>query len=186
MIEIKVKLAPGSMPEVTVEETLRLPFQLRQKSRLRTQSQKGEEVWLLLPRGEILRGGDRLLATDGRLVEVIAEEEDLMQVTCQNATALARAAYHLGNRHIPLQVGEGFLQLSADHVLETLLLGLGAMVKHRRAPFEPEAGAYGGGHHHHGEEEEEGAASGLKSRAKIHEYVNVKPVAPTMTPYKHG
>jgi urease accessory protein len=71
---------------------------------------------------------------------------------------LARAAYHLGNRHVPVQVGDGYLRLAADHVLELMLKGLGARITPRRVPFEPEAGAYAGhahggtGHHHHGEE----------------------------------
>jgi urease accessory protein len=82
-------------------------------------------------------------------------------VVCADATALARAAYHLGNRHVPVQVGDGFLRLAADHVLETMLEGLGASLTRIRAPFEPEAGAYGGQHHHHGEE---------AGAARIHAY----------------
>ena len=64
-----------------------------------------------------------------------------------------RAAYHLGNRHIPLQIGIGWILLEQDHVLEHMLEGLGVQLRHEQAPFEPEAGAYGGGHRHHGEED---------------------------------
>jgi urease accessory protein len=159
MLEIATKLKPGSSTQADGE--LRLPFELRQKSRLRTQLVSGEEVALMLPRGEILRGGDRLQASDGRVIEVLAAPEQVLHVECATPTELARAAYHLGNRHVPVQVGDGFLRLIADHVLEQMLRGLGARIEHIEAPFEPEAGAYGGGHHH--------GSSG--HGPKIHEYV---------------
>lgn len=165
MIEIKARLAAG---EITAQAQLKLPFNLRQKSRLRTKLVTGEDAWLLLPRGEILRGGDRLQASDGRIVEVVSEIEDVLHVECANAMALARAAYHLGNRHVPVQVGDGFLRIAADHVLAAMLKGLDATLTTMHAPFEPEAGAYGsygadGGGHHHSDE------SGHAGR--IHEYV---------------
>ncbi len=160
MIEIKTKLLDGG----AAQAQLKLPFDLRQKSRLRTKLVDGEDAWLLLPRGDILRGGDKLLANDGRIVEVISEIEDVLHVACASATALVRAAYHLGNRHVPVQVGDGFLRIAADHVLAEMLNGLGATLTVMRAPFEPEAGAYGaGGHHHHSDED--GHAG------RIHEYV---------------
>jgi urease accessory protein len=140
---------------------LTLDFDARTKSRLRTQLADGEEVGLFLPRGTILRGGDRLLAADGRIVEVVAAPEDLIEARCADAFALARAAYHLGNRHVAVQVGAGWLRIQADHVLETMLTGLGAEVASLTAPFEPEAGAYAHGHHH----AERGA-----TEAKIHQY----------------
>ena len=152
---------------VVAKDRLQLPFEQRQKSRLRTKLASGEEVGLRLPRGEVLRGGDLLLASDGRVVEVIARPEQLLHVECDSPQALARAAYHLGNRHVPVQVGEGWLRLAADHVLEQMLKGLGARTSPVEAPFEPEAGAYGGhthgaGHHTHGSEAGHGA--------RIHEY----------------
>jgi urease accessory protein len=160
MIEITTKL--HSDTHGVANGQLRLPFELRQKSRLRATLVSGEDVALMLPRGEILRGGDRVQASDGRVIEVIAAPEKVMHVACANSTELARAAYHLGNRHIPVQVGEGFLRLAEDHVLEEMLRGLGASVTHIEAPFEPEAGAYGGGHRH-------GAGEYVYS-PKIHEY----------------
>jgi len=162
MLEIKTKLAAGSNG---AQAQLKLPFDLRQKSRLRTRLTDGEEAWLMLPRGEVLRGGDKLLANDGRVIEVVSEAEDVLHVECANAMALTRAAYHLGNRHVPVQVGDGFLRIAADHVLSEMLKGLGATLTTMRAPFEPEAGAYGthgGGHHHHNDEGGHGG--------KIHEY----------------
>ena len=160
MIELKTKIVSGN-GSTTAAEQLRLPFDLRQKSRLRTKLASGEDAWLLLPRGEILRGGDLLLATDGRMVSVIAEPEQVLHIECANATAIAKAAYHLGNRHVPVQVGDGFLRITADHVLANMLEGLGAKLTPLLAPFEPEAGAYGGGHRHHDNDGHSG---------KIHEY----------------
>jgi len=136
-----------------------LPFEQRQKSRLRCRLESGEEVALILPRGRVLRGGDRVTATDGREVEIVAAPEKLLHI---ESAELARVAYHLGNRHVPLQVGPDFLRIAEDHVLEELARKLGARVTRVEAPFEPEAGAYGhqhdemghGGrihdHHHHG------------------------------------
>jgi urease accessory protein len=136
---------------------LTLPFEQRQKSRLRAKAENGEEVALILPRGSVLRGGDRVAATDGREVEIVAAPEKLLHI---ESAELARVAYHLGNRHVPLQVGPGFLRIAEDHVLEEMARKLGARVSHVEAPFEPEAGAYGhqhdemghGGkiHDHHG------------------------------------
>jgi urease accessory protein len=149
MIEIRAKLKiKRSAYKVDVRGALELPFESRQKSRLRTRLKSGEEVALVLPRGEILRGGDLVTASDGRVIEVLAEKEKLVHIECADATALAKAAYHLGNRHVPVEVGEGYLRIAPDHVLEEMLKGLGAVVSSVEAPFEPEAGAYGGGHRH--------------------------------------
>jgi urease accessory protein len=121
-----------------------LPFELRQKSRLRARLDSGEEVALVLPRGRVLRGGDRVTAADGRELEIVAAPEKLLHI---ESGELARVAYHLGNRHVPLQVGPGFLRIAEDHVLEEMVRRLGARVSHVEAPFEPEAGAYGDHHH---------------------------------------
>ena len=152
MLEIRAKLKiPRTAYKLEIRGQLTLPFESRQKSRLRTKLASGEEVGLLLPRGEILRGGDLVTASDGRVIEVVAEVENVLHVECSNAAELVKAAYHLGNRHVPVQVGDGFLRLAADHVLEEMLKKLGAKVSQMQAPFEPEAGAYAGGHHQHDE-----------------------------------
>jgi urease accessory protein len=131
------------------QEQLSLPFELRQKSRLRTKLASGEEAGLFLEHGSILRGGDCLRANDGRIVLVVAADEELMEAKCVTPFQLVRAAYHLGNRHMPMQIGDGWLRFQADDVLAQMLRGLNATVSKVSAPFEPEAGAYAGGHHHH-------------------------------------
>jgi urease accessory protein len=121
-----------------------LSFEQRQKSRLRAKLESGEEVALVLPRGRVLRGGDRVTTTDGRVVEIVGAPEKLLHIESES---LAKVAYHLGNRHVAVQVGEGYLRIAEDHVLEDMLRRLGARVSHVEAPFEPEAGAYGHQHH---------------------------------------
>lgn len=126
-----------------------LPFDLRQKSRLLTRLASGEEVGLMLDRGSVLRGGDLLCADDGRIVRVVAASEALMEARCADPESLARCAFHLGNRHTPVEVRAGALRFAADDVLAGMLRGLGAQVEAIAAPFEPEAGAYAAPHHHH-------------------------------------
>jgi urease accessory protein len=138
-------------------ETLVLPFELRQKSRLRTRLASGQEVALFLERGAVLRGGDRLEADDGSIIEIVAAAERLLLVSAHDPRELARAAYHLGNRHIPVEVVASELKLEYDHVLEIMLRGLGVQVAEVKGPFEPEAGAYGGGHQHHEHDDSESA-----------------------------
>ncbi|MBL8470272.1 MAG: urease accessory protein UreE [Rhodocyclaceae bacterium] len=137
----------GSAPAT---ETLRLDFERRSKSRLRARLVSGEEIGLFLPRGTLLRGGDLLIAKDGRVVAVEAAPEQLIEARSADPRELARAAYHLGNRHVAVEIGDGWLRLQQDHVLAEMLRGLGAEVTPLSAPFEPEAGAYSGGGHSHG------------------------------------
>jgi urease accessory protein len=132
----------------TADLKLILPFQSRSKSRLRT-SVEGEEAGLFLERGTVLRGGDLLLADDGRVIEVVAAPETVSTVREAGGGNLARAAYHLGNRHVALQIGGHWLRYQHDHVLDDMVRGLGFTVEIEQAPFEPEAGAYGAGSHQH-------------------------------------
>lgn len=125
-----------------------LPFELRQRSRLLAVMDSGEEVGLMLPRGTVLRGGDRLQVSDGRLVEVVAAPEQVSIVRGADARTLARAAYHLGNRHVAVQITSDSLRFLRDHVLEDMLRGLGLKVEADVLPFEPEAGAYSQSHAH--------------------------------------
>jgi urease accessory protein len=134
-----------------------LPFETRSRSRYRAVLASGEAVGVVLPRGTVLRGGDRVCLSDGRVARIVAQAEALMEARCADAHALVRAAYHLGNRHVAVEIGAGWLRLQPDHVLEAMLRGLGADVVAVEAPFEPEAGAYAHGHQH-----------GYASEARIH------------------
>ena len=132
--------APRDRPPAA--DRLVLPFEMRQKSRLRCRLGSGEEAGLVLDRGTLLRGGDLLRATDGRVIEVIAAPETVTVVRTNNPWQLARAAYHLGNRHVPVQLGKGWLRYVHDHVLDDMLHGLGFELDVEVLPFEPEGGAY--------------------------------------------
>lgn len=133
-------------PEQT-EQVLVLPFELRQKSRLRAELTDGTEVGLMLPRGHLLRGGDCLRAEDGSVVRIEAAKEEVSTVHNDDARMLARVSYHLGNRHVPLQVGDNWVRYQHDHVLDGMVRGLGLTVSFESAPFEPEGGAYGSHSH---------------------------------------
>lgn len=153
MLSISTKLEQTDN-EVTIDDEVALSFDLRQKSRLRMTLKSGDEAALYMQRGTILRGGDLLQADNGAIIAVIAANQAVMTVTAASTTALTRAAYHLGNRHVPLEIGDGWLKLETDPVLKDMLIGLGVSVAELQAPFEPESGAYaGGGHHHHHDED---------------------------------
>jgi len=127
---------------LAASEQLVLPFELRQKSRLRATTVSGMELALLLPRGTVLRDGDRLRAVNGLIIAVQAATESVSTARSDDVAQFARVCYHLGNRHMPLQVGEGWLRYLADHVLDRMVTELGLTVVHEQAVFEPEAGAY--------------------------------------------
>lgn len=139
-------------PANAAQGVLVLPFHRRQKSRFRSVLLDGSDVGVFLPRGHVLRDGDLLRSESGQVIRVQAEAETVSTVYCDDGHALARLCYHLGNRHVPLQIGRGLARYLADHVLDDMVRGLGLSPVTERAPFEPEAGAYhrhaGGGHHH--------------------------------------
>ncbi|MEW6167087.1 MAG: urease accessory protein UreE [Pseudomonadota bacterium] len=130
-----------------------LTYAERARSRLRAALEDGTEVGLMLPRGTLLRSGEVLLADSGERIVVRAAAEPLYRVTARSddsdpGFSLLRAAYHLGNRHVPLALSADALLLEQDPVLRELLLRLGLVVTECVEAFEPEAGAYGGGHRH--------------------------------------
>ena len=181
MLQITTKLKlRRDIYAVEIRDRLILPFDSRQKSRLRTRLASGDEVGVLLPGGEILRGGDLLVASDGRVVEVVAQDENVLQAQCPSAFELARAAYHLGNRHVALQIGDGWLRIADDHVLRQMLEGLGLQVSALTAPFEPEPGAYGargahGAHSTYNTHDEHGD----HSHGHVHHHPHLDDVPPT-------
>ncbi|MFP5344761.1 MAG: urease accessory protein UreE [Gammaproteobacteria bacterium] len=128
--------------------TLTLPFELRRKSRQRVRLDDGREIALLLPRGAVLRQDDVLRAADGLLIKVHAAPEEVSTAFTNNTLLLARAAYHLGNRHLALQIGHTWLRYLHDHVLDEMLREMGLSVFNEQAPFEPEGGAYEETHVH--------------------------------------
>lgn len=153
-------------------EKLVLPFDTRCKSRLRTTLASGEECGLFLDRGCVLRGGDKLMANDGRIVEVVAAPEPLMEAAMEENSGdpllITKAAYHLGNRHVAVHLLPGKLRFLTDRVLGDMVRGLGLRLIEIEAPFEPESGAYGshgahGGHGSHGGHGDDTA----KSRPRI-------------------
>ena len=136
--------------------TATLTLDQRRRSRLRVRLDDGREAALWLPRGTILRDGDLLRGEDGAVVVVRAAPESLSVARATDPHDLLRAAYHLGNRHVPVELGDGWLSYEHDHVLDDMVEELGLAIETRVAPFEPEAGGYrhGGGaeteEHHHG------------------------------------
>jgi len=134
-----------NQPPVT---TLTLPWEQRIRSRLRVVLDNGAEAGLFLERGALLGDGDLLASEDGTVVRVKAAAETLSSVVSDDPLAVARACYHLGNRHTPLEIANGRLRYLHDPVLDEMIRGIGLSVQIDRAPFQPEAGAYGGHHHH--------------------------------------
>ncbi len=135
--------------------TVTLTFDQRRRSRLLAELDDGRELALMLPRGTALRDGDRLRARDGGGVVIVrAAAESLSVAHTPDPHLLTRAAYHLGNRHVPVQIGAVTLAYAHDHVLDDMVRGLGLDVQARVAPFQPEGGAFEGGHdhHHHGDD----------------------------------
>lgn len=153
MIRLTKKTKQPAAPDTSVT----LPLHQRIKSRLRVKLDDGRDAGLFLERGTTLKDGDLLSGEDGITVQVRAADETLSIVRSDDPLLLARACYHLGNRHMSIQIMRGELRYSHDHVLDDMLRGLGLTVTVEQAPFEPEPGAYGGsadghshGHHHHG------------------------------------
>lgn len=143
MLEIRERLA--TTPEadaVPAALTLTLTFDARQRSRQRVRLDDGSERALFLPRGTVLRDGDRLRDETGQLIRVQAASEAVSTARSQDPRLLARACYHLGNRHVLLQIGADWLRYRQDHVLDGMVAALGLPVICERAPFEPESGAY--------------------------------------------
>ena len=134
--------------------TIELDWDVRQKSRFAATDSQGRDLAVFLPRGQAVRGGDVLVAEDGSLVRVQAAPQKVLHITAcaQHGSAfdLMRAAYHLGNRHVPIELQPDHLKIEPDHVLADMLRAMHLTVTPESLPFEPEGGAYAAaGHHHH-------------------------------------
>ena len=140
--------------------TVELDWDVRQKSRFDATDSQGRQLGVFLPRGTLVRGGDVLVAEDGSLVKVIAAKQPVLVITpCAEHGSpfdLVRAAYHLGNRHVPIELKPDHLKIEPDHVLAEMLRAMHLIVKAEDAAFEPEGGAYASGGHTHGHDHDHG------------------------------
>ena len=149
MIRLTAVASVPSTPEQAVHlPRLPLAYHERVKSRLAAMLPDGRAVAITLPRGSVIRGGTVLTGDDGICVIVDALAEPVSKVTASSPLALMRAIYHLANRHVAAQLATDHVLIERDPVLEHMLAGLGAAVRHIEAPFDPEAGAYDGQHAH--------------------------------------
>ncbi len=143
--------------------TVELDWDVRQKSRFDATDSQGRQIGVFLPRGTVVRGGDVLVAEDGSLIVVKAAPQSVLKIThCRNHGTpfdLIRAAYHLGNRHVPIELQPDHLKIEPDHVLADMLRAMHLIVNAVAEAFEPENGAYAtGGHHgghHHGHDHDD-------------------------------
>ena len=159
-------------------DSVALAYDERKRSRLKVKLASGAEAGIFLERGDYLQDGDKLQAEeDSAIVEIRAAPEKLIEAIAHSPLLFARAAYHLGNRHVPVQIlptdSGGKLRFQTDHVLAEMVKGLGCTVSETEAPFQPESGAYGGGHLHAGEGETDLHNPGHgphRSVPKIHQF----------------
>jgi urease accessory protein len=162
MLQVSKLLAGGhGLAPVLLKRaaTVELDWDVRQKSRFDCSDSQGRHLGVFLPRGTVVRGGDVLVAEDGSLIKVVAAPQPVLVIThCKEHGTLfdlTRAAYHLGNRHVAIELKPDHLKIEPDHVLAQMLRNMHLIVCETRGPFEPEGGAYGGhgahgGHSHHG------------------------------------
>ncbi len=155
------KVFPAAAASHVATDTVVLDFDHRHRRRLRMQGEGGLDFLLDLPEAVAIRDGDGLLLEDGRIVAVRASDEPLLEIRARDALHLVRLAWHLGNRHLPVQIEADRLLIREDHVIEAMLQSLGAVTAHVAAPFDPEGGAYdGGGHGHHHDDGDHSHAHG--------------------------
>jgi urease accessory protein len=148
-------LAAGTWDATRETGHVLLDFDRRFRRRIVLTTVAGATVTLDLPHAVRLRDGDGLVVDDNSIVRVCARPEPLLDIAAA-PSLLARVAWHLGNRHLPVQFADGALRIRSDHVIAAMVEGLGASVRPLDAPFDPEPGAYAaaGGHHHHGDEDD--------------------------------
>jgi urease accessory protein len=136
--------------------TVELDWDIRQKSRFEATDSQSRQLGIFLPRGTLVRGGDVLVAEDGSLVKVIAAPQTVLRITACTSHGspfdLTRAAYHLGNRHVPIELKPDHLKIEPDHVLAEMLRSMHLIVNEVSESFEPEGGAYSAGGHAHAHE----------------------------------
>ena len=135
-----------------------IDFDRRHRRRIALRTEAGQDLLLDLPQAVRLRHGDGLLLDDGRIVLVQARSEPLLDIHAHDGAALVRIAWHLGNRHLPVQLLGAHLRIRRDHVIADMVRALGGHVLEVEAAFDPEGGAYGGGHAHAHDDDADGHA----------------------------
>nr|WP_315430477.1 urease accessory protein UreE [uncultured Albidiferax sp.] len=150
-------LAPALLKRAS---TVELDWDVRQKSRFDATDSLGRQLGVFLPRGTLVRGGDVLVAEDGSLIQVLAAPQAVLVITACTSHGtpfdLTRAAYHLGNRHVPIELQPDHLKIEPDHVLADMLRAMHLDVVEAKVAFEPEGGAYASGGHSHGHDHAHG------------------------------
>ena len=146
MLEIHEKIATD--PNSNADELICLDHLIREKGRFKILSESGCEIRIFLERGQLLKEGQRLLSTCGKTVQVAYAKEPVVRATAEDWQTFVKACYHLGNRHVRLQIGERCLLMTPDHVLEAMIESFGLTVEACDAVFVPEIGAYAKGHSH--------------------------------------
>jgi urease accessory protein len=141
-------LPADSWDIATATDIVRLDFDGRHRRRIVLHTEGGHDVLLDLPHAARLRHGDGLVLDEGGIVRVEARRETLLEIHAHGEGDMVRIAWHLGNRHLPVQLLNDRIRIRADHVIEAMVEGLGGHVNRIEAPFDPEAGAYAGGHAH--------------------------------------
>lgn len=155
------RVPAGLWPPEAETATVTLAHADRHRRRIRMFDDDGTPFLLDLPRAEYLHDGDGLRLEEGGVLRVVAAEEAVADIACADTVHLARVAWHLGNRHLAVQVlDDGRLRIAHDHVIEDMVEGLGASVTRRTAPFQPEGGAYAAGHGGHGHGHAHGGEQG--------------------------
>jgi urease accessory protein len=142
-------LPAGTWDAARARDRVLIDHDLRHRRRIVLHTEAGHELLLDLSRAVRLRHGDGLALPDGSVVCVEARPEQLSEIHAHGNGELVRIAWHLGNRHLPVQLTGERIRIRRDHVIEDMVEQLGGHVEHIEAPFDPEAGAYAGGHHHH-------------------------------------
>ena len=143
-------ILPGGQWEASREAgRVLIDFDRRHRRRIVLATEVGEEILVDLPHAVRLRDGDGLQTEDGRVIRVVAKPEPLLEIHAHGPAELVRIAWHLGNRHLPVQLLGDRIGIRADHVMADMVHGLGGHAHTIEAPFDPEGGAYAGGHHHH-------------------------------------
>ena len=172
MLQVSKVISQGAgLAPVLVKRasTVELDWDIRQKSRFDCTDSLGRSLGVFLPRGTLVRGGDVLLAEDGSMVKVIAAPQAVLRITACTSHGspfdLTRAAYHLGNRHVPIELKPDHLKIEPDHVLADMLRAMHLIVNEVPEAFEPEGGAYSAGGHSHGHAHQHATAPALAAKA---------------------